>query len=102
MTTCTLKTLSKLKDPLDIASQLLEGSKPFSYCLLSIKENKLWDFYYVIEGNEISHHRIKCYKFGKVTVYKNAGMFLSRTLEGLMTHLIGRPLSSCFQIRLDL
>jgi len=102
MTICALQNLSKSKDSLVIANQYLEGFKPFSYCLVCKEEDKLWDFFYVTEDGEISQHRIKCYEIGKIRVYKNAGHFLSRTLEELMTHLIGRPISSCLQIGLCL
>ena len=102
MTTCALQNLSELENSLNIARQILESSKPFSYYLICKKENALWDFFYITESGEISHHRIKCYKIGKLTIYKNAGEFLSRTLEKLMSHLIGRPISSCFQVGLRL
>lgn len=77
--------------------QSLEVSKPFSYSLFPVEGNKSWDFFYVTTNSEIRLHRIRCYKFGKVTIYKNGALFVSRTIEGLMTHLIGRPIASCFQ-----
>jgi len=102
MTTCIFQNLLKLENQIALPNQFLENSKPFSYHLLCKEKDKLWDFFYLTEFGEICCHRIKCYKFGKLIIYKNGGHFLSRTLEGLMSHLIGHPLSSCFQIRLCL
>ena len=102
MATCVFQNSSKSKDQLRIVNQLLKGLRPFSYYLLCKETEKLWDFFYVKESGEIGCHRIQCYKFGKLKIYKNAGPFCSETLEGLMAHLIGRSLASCFQIGLCL
>mgnify|MGYP003956980431 FL=1 len=97
MTTCTFQNISK---PIDTSrtTQALKGAKPFSYCLVCVEKGKFWDLFYVTESGEISYHKIRCYKIWKLKIYKNAGQYLSRTIEGLMAHLIGRPLSSCFQV----
>lgn len=100
MTTYAFHDHLTLGSDLEDIRQKLNIFEPFSYCLICKEKDRVWDFFYITEDGELSYHLIKCYKFGKLKVYKNAGEFLSKNLEGLMTHLIGRPLSSCSQVRL--
>lgn len=94
MTTYAFLDFSSNLDACAFASKALRGSQPFSYILLAAKASS-WDFFYVKANGEIKHHRIKRYYLGNLSIYKNGGHFLSKTLEGLLSYLVGRPLSLC-------